>query len=84
MVHDERTRLCICALDLYRPLLRFGVLRCVRDGGGCPHVQFERVRVTLEPICDLPYLVRVHAIGEWDYFWLLSVQTHVLARLAGS
>ena len=54
MVHDKRPRLCIRALDVHRPLLRLGVLRGLRDGGGCPHVQFESVRVILKPICNLP------------------------------
>jgi hypothetical protein len=64
VIYDECAWLCIYALDLHRPFLRFRVLRCPSDSGGRPHVQFERVRITLEPICDLPHFVSVHAIGS--------------------
>ena len=64
MVHDERPRLCICALDLHRPLLRHGVLRGPRDGRGCPHVQFQGVRITLEPIRNLTRFISMQAMGE--------------------
>lgn len=64
VIYDESSWLCICALDLHRPLFRFRVLRCAGNSGRRPHVQFERVRITLEPICDLPHIVSVHAIGS--------------------
>ena len=39
MVHNKRPRLRICALNLYRPFLRFWVLRGPRDRGGGPYIQ---------------------------------------------
>ena len=71
MVNDKRPRLCIRALDLHRPLLRLGVLRGLRDGGGCPHVQFERVRIALQPICNLPRIVGARSMGEVEFLCYL-------------
>jgi hypothetical protein len=68
VVYDECTWLCIRALNLHRPLLRFRVLRCPGDSGRRPHVQFEGVRITLEPICDLPHFVSVYVIRSVGFF----------------
>ena len=68
VIYDECAWFCVRTLDLHRPLLRFRILRCPSDGGRCPHVQFERVPITLEPICDLKHFVSVHAIGSAGCF----------------
>ena len=38
MIYDERPWIRVFALDLHRPLLRFGVLRSPRDFGGRPDI----------------------------------------------
>lgn len=53
MVYDERPRIRVFALDLYRPLLRFWVLRSPRDIRGRPDIQFQAVGITLKPIRNL-------------------------------
>jgi len=84
MIHDERARLCICAFNLYRPLLRFRILRGPRDCGGCPHVQFQSMRIALEPICKLPHFISMHVIGEITFIELLLGQVDRLAKSVGS
>ena len=68
MIHDKSPWLCVCALNLYCPFLCLGVLPGTRDSGGCPNIQLQRMRITLEPICNLrPHIVSAYTIDEYIF-----------------
>jgi hypothetical protein len=83
VVYDERPRIRVFALDLYRPLLRFGVLRSPRDLGGSPDIQFQAVCITLEPIRKLHTCRQRVCVGGKQRRLLLG-RAQRLATLVGS
>ena len=62
MVYNNFPWIRVFALDFYCPLIRFRILRSVRDLRGCPDIQFQAVGIILEPIRNLSHVASAYTI----------------------